>query len=233
MDKLIGAIGALFVYFCIATVLTAGVVVTVLTLQGYLTPQKLELIVAVMHGVPLSSDDHSATQSSHVSNSLNHPIADSNTQRLLYNLDMALREQAVEKGLHRMRQLRAAVNEANERYDIKRDAFLNRLDQMKLTSEEEGLTEMINQIKNMKAPQQKEMLQRLIDADTENGMEDAVSIVKAMPDDQQKKLHKEFSTEIEEDNTALLNILREIRKGRPESSFIEETKQDFAKVSSS
>ena len=132
-----------------------------------------------------------------------------------------------------MRQLRAAVNEANERYDIKRDAFLNRLDQMKLTSEEEGLTEMINQIKNMKAPQQKEMLQRLIDADTENGMEDAVSIVKAMPDDQQKKLHKEFTTEIEEDNTALLNILREIRKGRPESAFIEETKQDFAKVSSS
>jgi len=229
MGKLIDLVSALFVYFCVATVLTAGIAVMILTLQGYLTQEKVERIVAVMHGAPLQSDtpgtddipDEPSSRSS---------VDETNQQRSVQNLDLALREQAVEKGLDRMRQLRNLVDNANERYDIKRDAFLKRLEQMKLETEEEGIVKLGEQIKNMKPAQQKAIIQKIITSGQSDGLEDAVAIVKAMPAEQQKKLHKEFNTDDRKDIDALFSILREIRKGKPESSFIEDAKAEFSDV---
>ena len=230
MAKLIDLLSALFVYFCVATVLTAGVAVIMLTLQGYLTAEKMDHIAAVMHGVPLriGTPHHNERDDKQIASSLS--VNEANQKRWIQSLDLTLREQAVEKGLGRMRALHELVDNANKRYDVKRDAFLKRLKQMKLEAEEDGLVAAGVALETMKPAQQKKMMEKMIEADSGQGLDDAVALIKAMPLDLQRKLHAEFKTDNPQDNESLFEILRQIRKGKPETSFIDDTMDEFAQL---
>ena len=230
MGKLIDLLSALFVYFCVATVLTAGIAVMVLTLQGYLTAEKMNHIAAVMHGMPLQIGTPSNEQPDGKPDNSSLSVNEVDQTRWIQSLDLALREQAVEKGLARMRALRELVDTANERYDTKRDAFLKRLEQMKLTAEENGIVAAGVALETMKPAQQKKMLEKMIDSDSRQGLDDAVALIKALPSELQRKLHVEFKTDDPKDNESLFEILDKIRKGRPETSLIDDAIDEFSKL---
>ena len=227
MGKLIDLLSALFVYFCIATVLTTGVIVGVLCQQGYLQAEKVVEILAVMHGLPPQSG--SGGESGNVTNqpSKIQPIEKIKREHRLQSLDLALREQAVEKGLRRIDAIREEVKGASKRYEIKRTALLNRIGQMELEAQQDALLHTRAALENMKPAQQKMMIEKMIDTAPNQGLEDAVAIIRAMPAELQRKLHVEFKTDRPQDNETLFKILREIRSGKPTASFFEATRKEF------
>lgn len=227
MGKLIDLSSALFVYFCVATVLTTGVIVVVLCQQGYLQSQKVVQILAVMHGLSPQTGSGGDSEMLGSQQSKIQPIGKIKRENALQSLDLALREQAVEKGLRRIDAIREAIEDAGKRYEIKRTALLNRIGQMELESQHDALLHTRVALENMKPVQQKMMIEKMIDSAPKQGLEDAVAIIGAMPPELQRKLHVEFKTDRPEDNETLFKILREIRSGKPSASFFEAARKEF------
>ena len=104
---------------------------------------------------------------------------------------------------------------------------MNRIGQMELEAQQDALLHTRAALENMKPAQQKMMIEKMIDTAPNQGLEDAVAIIRAMPAELQRKLHVEFKTDRPQDNETLFKILREIRSGKPTASFFEATRKEF------
>ena len=222
MSKLVNLLSALFIYFCVATVLTAIVGVGVLGLRGFLTRDKLMQITAVMYGVDLAAAHAAAGSTSGATTEPAMSLAEAADQRSIMSMHLALREQALDTGLDNIRGLRDNVETLMRRFNDMREGALKELEVLGTQAVEEGLVKVVRNLVEMEARQAKQQIVFMLEDDKEKGLQNVVSIINSMAADKKAEIYAEFKSE--NDQELLAEILAKILSGEPQKSHIETTR---------
>src|SRR6188472_2884517 len=116
MKRMISLLGQAFLYFCVATVVAAGVGVTMLYQKGAFSDDRVTNMWAALHGIPMPSD--AASSGSDGRDPEEHPAyEDIVSKRALAGLDLDLRENTVDKALGELRTIQLKIRTEQERFD--------------------------------------------------------------------------------------------------------------------
>jgi hypothetical protein len=219
MGKLFGMFTALVVYFCVGTVIAAGIMLGLAASKGYLDKDKLAKIVAVAKGTDAESAVHETLikDSEKPSGIPEQPsLAEIEAKRALRTRDFELREQALASGLDSLRYEQRKLADEKESYDRVKTSFEKQLAELHNGSQATG-RDSIRQIwESIKPKQAKEQVLQMIAAGEQN---DIVAIFNAMPTAKRAKIIGEFKSE--EESKKLEEILRLIRQGEPEMKVLD------------
>ena len=222
MGKLAKLPLAAFVYASVATILTQVLALGYLWMSGGLDEGKLFQVLAVVQDVDLAAlqAQHDKTTSGDDAEQV--AFEQIIQARALKNLDLDLREQSLEKGLVELRTLETELKSKGARNKALEESFKVRLAELQRENQEESMGRALDTLMQMKPKQAKDQLLIILDEDTGSedagGMQDVVTLVKAMPSDKLKKIVAEFRNE--EETEKLAEILRQIRLGEPDSKVI-------------
>ena len=228
MVKLFDGFAKLFMYFCVAIVLMFWAVLIVLGSYGCLTKDCFYRVTAVMYGIDMTPTSGTTFEQTHKkSGKFSHDeISDS---RSVEELDLALREQFIERGLVETRDLQQQLEEQVALYKKICVAFQRKLEKLEKNNQDEGISKAREVIERMKPRQAKDQLVRMIVHDEEFGLQTAVMIVMSLSRDKQKKIFSEFTGE--QDKELLNKLLVEIRRNEPIHSLIHDTKRRLSEIS--
>jgi len=132
--------------------------------------------------------------------------------------DLELREQELDNLRNRLAKSQSDLLAENDRIRRMRDDFEARLKTLRDGALASNLENARVMLENMKAKQAKEQIQKML---TDGELKQAVALLAAMPIEKRAKIVTEFKTD--EESQQLAEMLREIRKGEPEVTMIDET----------
>lgn len=227
MVKLFDGCAKLFMYFCVAMVLMFWAGLIVLGSHGCLTKDCFYRVAEVMYGIdmPPTSGRTFKRTDKNFEKITSDQIADS---RSVGELDLALREQFIERGLVETRDLQQQLEEQVALYKKMCVAFHRKLEKLEKKNQDEGISKAREVIERMKPRQAKDQLVRMIVHDEESGLQTAVMIVMSLSHDKQKKIFSEFTGE--QDKELLNKLLVEIRRNEPIHSLIHDTKRRLSEI---
>jgi len=218
MGRLVGALSAAFVYFCIGQTLVIVVLLGAFIAKGHFTHHKLEQIAAVIQGVDLVELQHSIDESRAAAKQPQPSLRDLAEARALKSRDLELREQELRNQLNLIRQEQSKLTAEADRYQRIQTDFEQRLKTLREGTVATNFENARLILENMKPRQAKEQLQLMLD---EGEMKQAVVLISAMPVDKRAKIITEFKSEKESEELA--EMLRLIRAGEPDVTLIDET----------
>jgi hypothetical protein len=219
MTRVLKLFSGACVYFCVATLLAQGIGVGVLWWRGTLNEDNAYRLLAVLQGVDLDAIRDELEKK--------RPPADDQQvsyeavvkARLAKSLTLNLREQAISADMGDLLLLQSEVRTERERLDGVLAAFEQRLQRMEQEATDNALQEVQRTLEAIQPAQAKQQILMILDEDgSEQGMNDVVSMIRAMPLDKRKKILGEFKTKPEEEK--LHEILQRLREGEPEISLI-------------
>ena len=224
MGRLLAAGGALLVYLCVATVLTAAIVGGYMWTHGYLDKEKVTRIVAVARGIDIAAP--ALEQAAKTPQAAEQPsLDDVERQRAITTRQLELREQAIDTGLNRVWFEQRKLTDERADYDRVKNGFEEILSEKKNNKVVTAGRENIQLIwENIKPKQAKEQILQMIDSGEEN---EVVAIMSAIAIGKRARIIGEFKTE--EEAKKLEEILRLIRKGIPDVLSIDQTREDLKK----
>jgi hypothetical protein len=217
--------GALFVAFCIGTVISLTVISAMLWWKGVLTEERIYGMLAALQGIQpppppkLTALDTDAEQPS-FEQILN--------ARLRASLDLDLRESAIDKALGDLRTIETALKSESSRLDSWKQSFDKRLTDLQSAASEASLREVQQTLEAIQPKQSKDQLMKMLaepKTPTNDPMEDVVRILKAVQLDKRKKILAEFKTP--EEIEKLHEILRVIRTGGSDTELIDDTRKQL------
>jgi hypothetical protein len=225
MKALTTWLGAVFVAFCIGTVISLVVIAGMMWWKGALTDERLYAMLAALQGIKappppkLTALDTGAEQPSY-DQILN--------ARLRASLDLDLRESAIDKSLGDLRTIETSLKSESLRLDSWKQSFDKRLADLQSAATETSLREVQQTLEAIAPKQSKDQVMKMLaEPKTANNdpMEDVVRILKAMPLDKRKKILAEFKTP--EEIEKLHEILRVIRIGGSDTELLQETRKQL------
>ena len=221
MGSVIKMATSVALYMCLATLISQAAVVGYLWTSGTLSRHKARQIADVMAGVDMISADmaKSAGQLDELTQQVS--FEDIVQHRVAKSLDLDLREQAVGKGLTDLRALATQLEEDTRRFDVRREAFNDNLTRLEDGAKGNAINEVRLTLEALRPRQAKDQMIRMLEDDQ---MEAVVTIIKGMTLDKRKKLLAEFKVADEPDKLA--EILKQILHGVPETTVIEQAKND-------
>ena len=187
-------LGALFVAFCIGTVISLIVISSMMWWKGVLTDERIYGMLAALQGIKpppppkLTALDTDAEQPS-FEQILN--------ARLRASLDLDLRESAIDKALGDLRTIETALKSESSRLDLWKQSFDKRLTDLQSAATEASMREVQQTLEAMPPKQSKDQLMKMLaepKTPTNDPMEDVVRILKAVQLDKRKKILQEFKT---------------------------------------
>jgi hypothetical protein len=221
--------GALFVAFCIGTVISLVVISGMMWWKGVLTDERIYGMLAALQGVKpppppkLTALDTDAEQPS-FEQILN--------ARLRASLDLDLRESAIDKALGDLRTIETALKSESSRLDLWKQSFDKRLADLQSAASEASLREVQQTLEAIQPKQSKDQLMKMLaepKTAANDPMEDVVRILKAVQLDKRKKILAEFKTP--EEIEKLHEILRVIRLGGSDTELLQETRKQLQQQS--
>ena len=206
--------------FCVATVITELMLLGVLIARGALDANSSLKIVALANGIDISGErlqrilDQSET---HERPSFEEVLQ----RRAQMGLDMDVRLQSQVNFHQQLQRMLRTLQEKEQRFDLRREAFNKKLAEMEQGIRDEGMQEVQRTLEVLDPNQAKAQLMLMYEA---GEIDTVVNIVQAMPPDKRKKILGEF---VGPDETEKLHeILRRIGEGDPKQSLIEQARQD-------
>ncbi|QEG42736.1 hypothetical protein [Roseimaritima ulvae] len=200
---------------CVATVLTQGIVIGACLVRGTLNTQSLTQIIALMNGIDITGQRLRLAMSR--GDSAEQPdfdeILDARTRK---SLDMDLRLDAQRRYSRELEEKLASLHAEQERFDLRREEFFQKLDEVRSGVQTEGMQELTRTLQALAPEQAKDQLLRMMD---DGRIEDVVNIVQATPLDKRTDILAEFVSE--EESKQLEEILRRIGEGEPATSLID------------
>jgi hypothetical protein len=206
MGRLLGALGGLFVYLCIGTILAQLIIAGYAVSKGFLNQQKVTDMLAVARGAALSSAadelDGGQTKTLQMSS-----IEEQDQRRTTMTRHLELREQAVTSALEQIATERDKLAKERETFDLLVTAFRKKKEMTESLEVAKGQEDARAILENVKPKLAKDLILNMIKADEK---EEVVAILSAMPIGKQKKIIEEFKTE--EELKKFDEILRLIRQ---------------------
>ena len=213
MKRLLSAFGMFVLYVCFGALLGQGAVVGYLWSTGFLSPDKLREIDAVMRDFT-PADVKAAAKAK--AEAPTPTLADVARARALAQRDMELREQSLRQRADQLQLEQTKLIEQQAQYAAQRKQFEQELAQMREATSSEHVENARQTIESMKPRQAKEQLLRMVDS---GDVDEAVAMLSAMPLARRAKLVGEFKTE--DESRQLADLLRRIREGEPELKQID------------
>ncbi|MBW8885184.1 MAG: hypothetical protein JF612_10520 [Planctomycetia bacterium] len=221
--------GALFVAFCIGTVISLAVIAGMLWWKGVISDERIYGMLAALQGIKpppppkLTALDTDAEQPS-FEQILN--------ARLRASLDLDLRESAIDKALGDLRTIETALKSESSRLDLWKQSFDKRLADLQSAATEASLREVQQTLEAIQPKQAKDQLIKML-AESKTAatdpLEDVVRILKAVQLDKRKKILAEFKTP--EEIEKFHEILRNIRIGGSDTELLQETRKQLQQQS--
>lgn len=228
MMKILGWIGSAVVAFCVATVISLGVLGGMLWMKGALGGDRYLAILAAVYGIP---QDGSAkkVEAGKDTNPEQPSLEAVLERRALTSLDLDLRESALDKGLQDLRSLESQIKIERDRLDLWKQSFDKRIATLETGRTEQAIVELQQAIEAMQPKQAKDQLMQILNTPPKSAedtpLHDVVNLLKNLPLEKRKKIYAEFK--LPEEVEKLSEILREIRLGAPESELLRDTRKQL------
>jgi hypothetical protein len=201
-------------YFCLATIVAEVILAAQFWVKWNMDRSRLVQMLAVAQGVDLLAtreeagldrDEVSAGQVSY------QEILES---RAAKDLNLQLREQALDNTLDQVRSDREQLSEAQQLYDRDRAQYEAQLAELQQGAEAAGREEVRRILESVKPKQAKELLVEMLG---NSELDAVVMLLREMPDSKRAKIVGEFKTP--EETQKIDEVLRMIRQGAPESDL--------------
>lgn len=206
--------------FCVATVLTQMLVMAVLTSRGNLNGDSAVKMIALANGIDISGDrlrdvllEAKETETPSFEEVLE--------QRSKQGFDMDLKIQSQNNYYEQLQVMLRELQEKESRFDLRRNSFNEKLDELEKGIKDEGMREMQRTLEVLDPVKAKTQLLMMVE---DNELDKVVSIVQSMSPEKRKRIFNEF--EGQNDEEKLADILRRIGEGEPKKSLIEEARND-------
>ena len=177
MSKILGMIGSVFAYFCIATVLAVGISIGSMWSSGVLNKDKIYGMLAVVHGIELGKDTADEKADKMPSEQLSlESISDA---RILHGLNIDIRETAMDKGLVHLRKVGQTVRTDKERFNRLHTGFTQQLKELDGVASDEALQDLKKTLEALPPELARDQIKIILEK--EGGLDQIVAVVKAMP----------------------------------------------------
>ena len=211
VGRVFAGLGALFGYFCIATIFAQVICVAYLFAMGRLDKERLVQLAAVVQGVDLL--DVRSTVAAAQNDASQEQMAFRNIQeaRAVAENDFRLREQSLAKEMQTLKQMREQF--ARDKADLQRvrQTFEEEIAAIADEALNEGQENVRLILENVKPDQAKDQIMRMVEA---GEIAEVVRMLADMPINNKKKIIAEFNDN-ETDEKTLEEILRLLRDGVP------------------
>jgi len=208
MRKLIG----LFLWFCAATFLAQICIVGLAASKGNVSRQSIAQVIGLLNGIDIQGArlKQALISARDTPTPLYQDVLDAKTNALL-QLDS--RSRALDNFQRQLSDQQREFQKKVENFDERRVQFEMQQEKQRTGTQLNKLKEVQTILENM-APEEakKQLFIKLVN----NELADVVSIIRGMPSDKQKKILAEFTQP--EDHQKLADVLREIRRGQPQSA---------------
>ena len=208
MKKLTG----LFLWFCAATFLAQICIVGLAASNGNVSRQTIAQVIGLLNGIDIQGGrlKQALISARDTPTPLYQDVLNAKTNALL-QLDS--RGRALGNFQRQLDDQQREFQKKVEDFDERRIQFENQQEKQRTGTQLDKLKEVQTILENMAPEEAKKQL--LIKLDN-NELADVVSIIRGMPSDKQKKLLAEFTSL--EDHQKLSDVLREIRRGQPQTA---------------
>jgi hypothetical protein len=214
---------ALAVYFCVATVLTQLLGVGYAMIRGVVTPDRLEHVLAILHGVemvPASSRPAAAPTES----DREQPSLDMMERiKSLKWRDFELRENVLLDTLAELKKLQSMLEEEKDRFNNVTKAFEKQLQDRETGEIAKGRQEFQRIVENMKPKQAKD---QMLMKHKDGRIDVVVEVLRGMEESKRAKIVTEFKTA--EEAKVLSEVLERIRD--PDIAWIQNARKDMKAV---
>ena len=211
---MISRIPQAFAAFCVATVLTQGILMSYFVTQGAINRDSVTKLVGLLNGIDISGNR--LQQILREGEDREQPdfneILDARKMKS-YDMDIRLRSQ--KEFRDELTVMLSELRGERERFDERLTSFRSELEELREGARNDGLQDVQRTLQALDPVQAKEQL--LIMYDDER-IDDVVTIVQAMSTDKRRDILAEFVSR--DDADKLADILRRIGEGMPISSLI-------------
>jgi hypothetical protein len=231
--KIVSLLSSVFVWFCVATVLTQVALATVLVVKLGVTGEKVQQILTIVYGIDVASIREEIESARQPASSEQVAFDQVLEARLEEDLDLNLREDAVSNGLAELRGLESALKIERIRYKELKESFDNRLAELETKAGSEAILEVQLTLEAIKPSQAKDQIMRMLEdgEDDPTVMNDVITMFNNMNLDKRKKIIGEFKTEQEQER--IYEVLKNILDGNvPQVSLMKETRRQLAQIGS-
>ena len=232
MMRMVGLLGQAFIYICVATVLAEGAGLLMLWQKGAFSDSRMLNMWAALHGIDMSPPVASAVVGGKETSTEQPTIDDVVTTRALASLDIALRENAIDRSLGELKVIETKIRTERTRFDSLVNSFDLKLKQLEESASNQALLETQQTLEALPPKQAKQQLLKLLEERPSeklaNPKEAVVSLVKAMPIERRRKILAEFKTEEEGDK--LVEILKDILSGGPDIPLLRQARDNLERV---
>ena len=222
ISKLLRGLSALFIYFCIATILAQAIIVGVLWHLGRLDRDRLSQMVALAQGIDLLALAERSEPNLIIESSEQVSHAAIEEARALRLRGMELRLLALQKGSDRVRLEQEQLTDERAVVTRLRDELIAQLTEREDAVVVAGMQDVRRLWEKIRPLQAKELILQMVDS---GEMETVVQMFKDMSISKKARIAGEFKTP--EERTQLERILQNIIDGEPESSLISKTRDDL------
>jgi flagellar motility protein MotE (MotC chaperone) len=220
IGKVLHALGALLLYFCVATVI-AGLILTVYFSRAWqLNREKLIQMLAIAQGVdlaalgPKSREDHEEPSSEQVS------YRQVLEERAVKTRDLELREQSLHGAVAAAQAQARTLADEKKRLQGLREGFQRELLALEQGAGADGRRDARLTLEALKPKQAKVLLRQMLD---QKEVDDVVALLSGMAEGKRAKIIAEFKTDSEAEEIG--DVLRRIRQGAPAANIPENTEK--------
>ena len=212
----------LFGAFCVATILAQCIVLGLSAYRGNLNGDTVLQGFALLNGIDITGKRLEDA----IRNGREAPMPsydDVTKERAQKSLNLDMRERSIKLAKDQLEAKHRELQLAIVNFDNRKDAFYSKLDELNKGIEDSSLKDVRRTLESLPPEQSKDQLLKLI---KDGQLTDVVAIVKGMPADKSKKILGEFLET--EESEKLYEILRELRKGEPTKSLIDQARNQPA-----
>ena len=212
----------LFGAFCVATILAQCIVLGLSAYRGNLNGDTILQGFALLNGIDITGKRLEDA----IRNGREAPIPsyeDVTKERAQKSLNLDMRQRSIKLAKDQLEAKHRELQLEITNFDNRKDAFYSKLDELNKGIEDSSLKDVRRTLESLPPEQSKDQLLKLI---KDGQMTDVVAIVKGMPADKSKKILGEFLET--EESEKLYEILRELRKGEPTKSLIDQARNQPA-----
>jgi hypothetical protein len=224
MMGIVRLISAGVMYFCVATVMAAGLGAGYAWSTGKLDRTKTIKMLAVLHDIEIDPQDkkEAPPPTEEQAAAAQASFEDIERARAVKARYLELKTQALAKGIDQVRFERQQLTEDKQRHANVKKTFDEKLAALQGDNKSTGYANVRLIWENIKPKQAKEQILQMIEADE---LDDVVVILSDMPIGKRAKIVSQFTTP--EEVAAMDRVLRLIRKGGAEASLLNDTRRQL------
>lgn len=227
MKKILGALLALIGYFCVATVISAGLGYGYLRHSGKLDDETVFRVVALVQGVDLDALEKASEEQANEVPPEEPSYEDQQRQARKQSLIFDAKQKQLAASLVNFDYQLKQINSATEHYAKLRaevEQYLRQQSDLVLNAK---IKEVRDQIASLSPTQAKPILLKYI---TDNRVDDVIMLLGSMKPKDRQDILKQFKTD--EDLEKLYRIQRKMLAGDPAKPFIDEKLKELEQLKS-